>query len=297
VNDSRLVYKYRSFSPRALEILTSKKLYFPRPDQLNDPLDCQINIQAEYKRTESALSQRFSGEELNRKAFLLLVLNSHRFIGKQVGKRISLNEALQMWIGQRGIFSLSKTPTDALLWAHYADGHKGLCLGFDPEKMGLAGKPRMGSVEYVPAPRYTELFLSLVEEIGEFVKPWEEKHSFPDEVGDQFYTHQISRISTETLFVKSEKWKYEEEFRIVSNRSYFYSYSPEGLREIIFGSKARAADIRQVRKIIADPDWEHVKLKRVRHVAGSFDFEVVEHPDKRRRPYRRPRPSTLTPSL
>ena len=60
-------------------------------------------------------------------------------------------------------------------------------------------------VEYVRAPRYMELFFSLVEEIGQFVKPWEEDHGYPDEVGDKFYTRQIARISKETVFVKSEK--------------------------------------------------------------------------------------------
>ena len=272
-----LVYKYRSFSPRTLEILSSKQLYFARPDQLNDPLDCQVDIQAEYKRIESALPHYFSGEELKRNAFLLFILNSHRFTNEKTGEKLSLNEALQRWILQRGILSLSKTPTDALLWSHYADGHKGLCLAFDTEKMKLDDKPDMGLVEYVPAPRYTQLFLSLVQEVGKFVKPWEKEHSYPKEVGDRFYSRQISRIAEESVFVKSEKWKYEEEFRIVSTHSGLYSYNPEGLRQVIFGSKASSGNIQRLKEIMAKPEWQHVESKKVRQAAGSFDFEVVDH--------------------
>ena len=66
-----------------------------------------------------------------------------------------------MWIAQRGVLSFSKTSTDALLWAHYADGHRGLCLGFDFEKMGVADKPDAGSVEYIPAAPLYRIVLGL----------------------------------------------------------------------------------------------------------------------------------------
>jgi len=124
------------------------------------------------------------------------------------------------------------------LWAHYGGGHSGLCLGFDVSAMGFS-EPDAREVEYVAAPRFRELFLSLVEELGEFVKPWEKGRTYPDEVGDAFYTRQIAKITHENLFVKSEKWKYEEEFRIVMDPSGLHSFDPRSLREIIFGTKTR----------------------------------------------------------
>jgi hypothetical protein len=53
-----------------------------------------------------------------------------------------------------GILSLTETPDSLLMWAHYADNHKGVVLGFDeahpffhgPEI--VAGLPRLGKVEY-----------------------------------------------------------------------------------------------------------------------------------------------------
>ncbi|HEY2363234.1 MAG TPA: hypothetical protein VGK36_19090, partial [Candidatus Angelobacter sp.] len=122
----RILYKYRTFSKRTLDILTSTKLYFPRAEEQNDPLDSQIDIQLEYERAGKEMTRRFSGEELNRKQFLLFLLNSHRFRHRDPGKMIGLNEALQQWISQRGILSLSRNPCDPLLWAHYGGGHTGL---------------------------------------------------------------------------------------------------------------------------------------------------------------------------
>lgn len=126
-------------------------------------------------------------------------------------------------------------------------------------------------------PRYQELFLSLVEELGEFVRPWEDGNSYPDEVGDQFYTKQIKVLTRETLFVKSEKWKYEEEFRIVLSESGLHGYDPSALREIIFGTKTQAADIKQIEDILGASEWQHVSLKRVQHVPSTFDFKVTGH--------------------
>jgi hypothetical protein len=273
----RVLYKYRRFSERTIEILTTKKLYFPRAEELNDPLDSQIDIQLEYERAKKEMARRFSGQELMRKQFLLYLLNSHRFTHRESGKTIGLNEALQQWIRERGILSLSKNPTDPLLWAHYGGGHTGLCLGFDVSMLGLSEEPDATEVEYVASPRYRELFLSLAEELGGFVKPWEERNAYPDEVGDKFYTRQIERITRESLFVKSEKWKYEEEFRIVLDPSGLHSYDPSSLREIVFGTKVRDADAKRITDIVSASVWQHVSLKRVQHVPGSFEFEITEY--------------------
>ena len=274
-NKSRVVYKYRTFSERTLEILTSRKLYFAKAEQLNDPLDSQLDIQTEYKNVQHELTRRWSGEEFSRKSFLLFLLNSNSFRDRQSGKSISLNEALQAWIGQLGILSLSKNPSDPLLWAHYAGGHKGLCLGFDTSKLTFPGYMSTGDVEYVAAPRYRELFLSLLEELGTFVRPWEDEHGYPDEVGDRFYTKQISAITREALFVKSEKWKYEEEFRIVLGKGGLHSFDPGALREIIFGTKTKLTDINRITEVLSTSGLQHVTVRRVEHVPGTFSFKLA----------------------
>ena len=44
MNNSQILYKYRTYSARALEILIKQELYFASPESLNDPYDCSINI-------------------------------------------------------------------------------------------------------------------------------------------------------------------------------------------------------------------------------------------------------------
>lgn len=45
-----LCYKYRSVNQQTLEMLINREVYFASPDQLNDPLDAKIDINAHYQK-------------------------------------------------------------------------------------------------------------------------------------------------------------------------------------------------------------------------------------------------------
>jgi hypothetical protein len=87
-----------------------------------------------------------------------------------------------------GVLCFSEDKADVLLWAHYADRHKGICLGFDvPESEG-----KFEPVEYV-AERF----------------PFPEPEQLERQLLDQ------NPVFTRTLlFTKSEAWKYEKEWRV-----------------------------------------------------------------------------------
>jgi hypothetical protein len=46
-NESFVLYKYRAINKRLIESLINQTLYFARPDELNDPFDCRIDLQKE----------------------------------------------------------------------------------------------------------------------------------------------------------------------------------------------------------------------------------------------------------
>lgn len=266
-------YKYRDPSERTLEILSSRKIYFPHAAQLNDPLDSQINIDAEYQKVVDKFPPNHS-EEYLRKSFLIYLLNQHSFPDKN-GKEMGLNGALQRFISTLGIYSLSKTPIDALLWSHYGGSHKGVAIEFDTDLIQAQGIFIRDNVTYAQQPPYQDLFLTLAEKLGEFVKPWEENNKFEDKIGDAFYTHQLSQLMRANLFVKSEKWKYEEEYRIVSNRFGPQAFPAEAVKSITFGLKSEIDFIRRIEKITNNPEYAHVKLNFVQHKTGSFEFELT----------------------
>lgn len=270
-----LIYKYRNCAQRTWELLLNRKLFFATPEQLNDPLDSSIDIQAEYERAKELVHASDDHPE-RRKSFLIFLLDGyHRFKDPATGEQFGLNKALQCFIQSLGILSFSRSPTDALLWSHYADGHCGVCLGFDQELLNFDNAFIKGDVEYAPKPPYVDLFLKMMEEIGEFVRPWD-NHKYPDEQGDQFYTSQLSRLMRANLLVKSEKWKYEEEYRMITSDPGLHSFSPKALREIVHGTKMRDSDRETLLNILRHPDYAHVKVRAVRNVPGTFEFGFVE---------------------
>jgi hypothetical protein len=270
-----LLYKYRKCAQRTWEVLLNRKLFFATPEQLNDPLDSSIDIQAEYERAKKLVNASDNHPE-RRKSFLIFLLDgSHHFKDPASGKRIGLNQALQRFIQSLGILSFSRTPTDALLWSHYAEGHCGVSLGFDSELLELGDVFIKDDVEYASEPPYVNLFLKMTEEIGEFVRPWE-KLKYPEEQGDQFYTSQLSRLMRANLLVKSEKWKYEEEYRMITSRPGLQAFSPKALREVVQGTKMRESDRETLSNILRHPDYEHVQVRSVRNVPGTFEFGFAE---------------------
>lgn len=269
-----LLYKYRNCAQRTWELLLNRKLFFATPEQLNDPLDSSIDIHAEYERAKKLVNDSDDHPE-RRKSFLIFLLDGyHRFNDPATDQQIGLNKALQHFIQSLGILSFSRTPTDALLWSHYAEGHCGVSLGFDPELLEFDGAFIKGNVEYAPKPPYVDLFLKMTDEIGDFVRPWE-THKYPDEKGDQFYTSQLSRLMRANLLVKSEKWKYEEEYRMITSRPGLQPFSPRALREVVQGTKMRESDRETLSNILRHPDYAHVQIRSVRNVPGTFEFGFI----------------------
>lgn len=278
-----LVYKYRSCAQRTWELLLNRKLYFAMPDQLNDPLDASIDIEDEYERAKK-LVQKDDSHPDGRRSFLIFLLDGgHRFKDPASGQTIGLNKALQLFIQSRGILSLSRTPTDPLLWSHYADGHSGLCLGFDSDLLDLQGVFIRDDITYASKPPYVDLFLKMTEELGEFVRPWDDQ-KYPDEQGDKFYTSQLARLMRANLLVKSEKWKYEEEYRMITSRPGSSSFSPTALVEVICGTKMTASGRETLASILRHPDYAHVRVRDVKHVAGTFEFGLSEPQPTQQRP-------------
>jgi hypothetical protein len=119
-----------------------------------------------------------------------------------------------------GVLCFSEDQADVLQWAHYADRHKGVCLGFDVS--GSEGK--FGRVDYV-----------------------NERFPFP-KVPDEAFAWKL-------LSTKSQAWKYEKEWRVFLKLSqgiwdqnagrllYFANFGSDLiLRELILGAENRNPD-------------------------------------------------------
>lgn len=269
-----LLYKYRSCDQRTWEILLNRRLFLATPACMNDPLDSSIDIEKEYERAREHFIKIDTYPD-KRLSFLFFLLNSsNRFKNPITGEKLTLNQAVYNFIQQLGILSLSKTPRDALLWAHYANGHRGICLEFNFEELNLDNVFISSEVRYLKEPPYKDIFIKLTHELGTFVRPWE-NHHHSDEEGDAFYTKQLAELMDGNLLVKSEKWSYEDEYRLISSNSGRHAFDPKALKRVIFGCKTSDHDIESIRNIISHPDYKHVETSRVQHQEGTFEFALA----------------------
>lgn len=102
--------------------------------------------------------------------------------------RCALNSFIESTRNKFRIAALSANATNFLLWSHYADGHKGVAIEIEiPDN-----HPDLTKIVYSP---FSSIFTN-EDDIEEDMR-----HIFNG---------------------KTEEWSYEEEYRIITNREYFY---------------------------------------------------------------------------
>lgn len=137
-----------------------------------------------------------------------------------------------------GLLCFSKHWRSPLLWAHYADRHRGICLGFDMPK-GLPKK-----VAYV-----------------------DKRFPKPGTLSEEF----VKKL----LFTKFTHWSYEDEYRVYLsidtpiNGLYYKDFDRDlVLRQVLVGAES---DIRQADIIRAlGSSSENIEMFRVRPAFRSF---------------------------
>jgi len=153
---------------------------------------------------------------------------------------------------QYGIICMSDNWKHPLLWAHYADKHKGLCLGFD-----VVENSELKKVEYV-CDRVDWLKI---------------RDKTFDEVGPRV----LNMFNT-----KFDAWEYEAEYRMLvplENRDTvsdlcFKSFRPEmSLAQVLVGERCTVS--RQHLNRVLGPSSDCVESFKVR--AGFKRFEIVRN--------------------
>src|SRR6187551_1893931 len=191
------VFKYRGGAfERDLEALKENLFWAPTRDQLNDP--CEGLFDKDRIHNELELIKRLLGR-------------GRAGIESSFGNVIGALNNLFGFVDRSGIYSLSKTPIEELLWAHYAASHTGFCVEYDLDELIKYEKQDYEKIEV----QYLKSPLSV-----SFNNLGHEGHS---------------AILKVMFGVKSKAWEYENEIRIVTSFSGRHSYDFRALKAIYFG--------------------------------------------------------------
>ena len=122
------LFKYRNID-QVKKILDNNSLYFARPNEFNDPFDCQIKPDTD--TTEEEIKKFLIKEgpkrlTVERNSFLASWLYNEPDRWKNTIENVFSNV-----ISSNGICCFTRKSDNLLMWSHYTDSHKGICLKFE----------------------------------------------------------------------------------------------------------------------------------------------------------------------
>jgi hypothetical protein len=163
------------------------------------------------------LSQSGSGPSFNRQQRKRRALELAR--GKKTLAACHI-DAFAKFTAKLGVCCFSECSDNPLMWAHYANGHRGVCLVFEFEKMQSEKIGVPMSVAYLPSPPKFN-----------FVRESLQGGSTP------LFNYKFQQA---VLATKSTDWAYEQEVRFISNCHGKIEFTPHAIVGIIFGAKNRS---------------------------------------------------------
>lgn len=156
------LYKYKSFSVDSIDLLVSDSLYFADPTTFNDPLDCNPSVLNDIEDVDAlnAILRKLVKDnhqrELEKAAEKIKyrgprTLEKIETLGESEAQKIINNIAegvdffgdlhgestsyhIKRYLLKNyaiGVLSLAQNYNCPLMWSHYADQHKGFCIGYD----------------------------------------------------------------------------------------------------------------------------------------------------------------------
>lgn len=248
MNIPKHLYKYRSMNTKkdrehTLHILSHNEIYFAKCTEFNDPFDCNLHISCEgdFNIHKEKLRKMYPG--LSEKK---LDIQTQKDLQKENIKKSErkVNNNIRRIIEQAGIFSMSAKRDNLLMWSHYADYHKGICIEFKTTNGKLFGCDLL-NVDYVV--NYPKLTLY-------------------DEVDSEF--------AKKTVRTKSEDWKYEEEWRIIYKEIGCQNFPSEEISGVILGSRISERNKALVFKCLSENNCK-VKLYEAHKCKEKFGLDII----------------------
>ncbi|MCX5818853.1 MAG: DUF2971 domain-containing protein [Deltaproteobacteria bacterium] len=243
--DDYILFRFRRIDKHFLQSLVNSELHFARPEALNDPFDCRVDFRASLERAI------IRAEGANQETLKEL----RRIMNEDVR-----SDEIRAFVENIGVCSFSLTLENTLMWSHYADNHRGVCLtyGFPKAFFDETVNDILGivKVDYGPDP-LSDWFLHILDESVSL---------------DRFIRLLIKKAFT----VKAELWRHEEEARIVRKTAGIQSIDRNFLKQVCFGLATPDADIALVKNIIARCGYDVALCRMRRNEASDFGLEPIE---------------------
>lgn len=242
--DESLLFKFYPININLSRSLVNSEIWFSALNKLNDPFE----VQFEMERMDELPTDEFLFDWYQtRSSFKHSVHKTKRLI-ESIKRNPSqfykdLKTDLKIcYFNKLKVACFSLIYNEILMWSHYADEHKGICLVFN--KVILNGDDS-----------YKKSHLEV-----DFVKAKKVLYGFPEKLRVSFKKEEFKlpiKNLEGSIFKKLKCWKYEKEYRILYKDTFStianginLNFNKKALRGIIFGEKWLNADISLIHSIL-----------------------------------------------
>lgn len=256
-NHPPILYKYRTWKDEHHKnLLIKNELFLSPPSLLNDPFDCRIYENYTEMLQTDEQKEKFISESLERnsnyfKENKISIENARKIITERVADTLHFqvrSEVIGNQIDDKriGIACLSENWNSILMWSHYANDHKGYCIGFDEKWI-----------------RFSQNFAK--------IKRVEYSNLYPEAKS----LNKNELTYEQKYFYKSLDWKYEEEIRLMNiykdeeNQNRVETLENKYIKEVIIGLNTSKKDKEEIISIAKDKNievWQTIK--------AEFEFKI-----------------------
>ncbi len=247
------VYRYRRVNSWLPDFITKRMIYFSSPQSFNDPYDClfQLDIDCSYEEfREAALRETETLQRLLLRHYSNSSLKEAIKLGYRDRQIIFDREkplnAFREFLNKTGLFCVSTELKSLLMWSHYADHHRGVCVELITER-SPAILQQLVQVEYLlQTPRY----------------PIFERDKF--------------LMAQKCLCVKSKEWSYENEWRVfgAGNAGKTLPLERGSISCVYLGARISSADEVRVIQMVKQADDE-IQVMRSKLKPDAYELEFV----------------------
>jgi Protein of unknown function (DUF2971) len=252
-----VLYKFREWSDgNHRRMLTNSEIYFSSSLQFNDPFD--RGLPPRYDRLSNEQLTPYITRHLDRHEEGLSPSERQRRIREVHVNRPFDDPKYRKYVAEKqyakhGIFSISRTRDNNLLWSHYAESHKGFCVGFNK-------------------PRLQEYLNSQCKTAGPVIElyPVKYQHDYPVLIPD--LDGDDEKYMADGISIKSKVWEYEEEVRCISmfKSNWALELDVSLFEQVILGAEMPADNCAQITELVKD------KLPKVELIRAILPYDSYE---------------------
>ncbi len=233
------LYKYRKLSDTTDLIFTESKLWFSKPSDFNDPFDCQLTVDTKNTEMEIAIFLQKNAPGMNP--------NEIKRLSKEYSKNQSqwykmVTTIISNKVNSNGICCFAGSNDNILMWSHYTDSHKGICLKFD-----VLEDPDFFSIPL------------LVNYCTEY----------------PYYNHlkDHTTLVKSLIQTKAKIWEYENELRVLKPSIGAYPYKKSALKDVCFGCNCSKSEINRIKSLVKANGF-NVTFTKTAKASKKFELKI-----------------------